>query len=137
MTAMIQGSAPEIGEEQIQQDQARVRWLLLQRYEAVWSRVEARIEQDRDGIRPIDPRFLEIGMRAAKEVGLLYRLSRVAAALDEEEDATLLGLDRAAMVAEQLRELEAKQDAAMATMRDREQRARDRVAAKHAANAQD
>jgi hypothetical protein len=124
-------SPPEIGEEQLQQDQGRVRWLLVQRYEEVWGRVQARIEDDKAEVRPIDPRFLEIGLRAAKEVGLLYRLARPQAATEEEEDPVLAGLDRAAVVAEQLHELEAKQQAAEATQRDREQAAREQVARRH------
>lgn len=117
-------SAPEIGEEQLQQDQGRVRWLLVQRYEEVWGRVQARIEDDKDSIRPIDPRFLEIGLRAAKEVGLLYRLARAPAALEEEEDVLTQGLDRAALVASQLMELEAKQQAAAASAEARAARLR-------------
>jgi hypothetical protein len=127
MVQMIEGPAPEIGEEQIQQDRGRVTWLLLQRYEAVWDRVQVRIEEDRDGTRPLDPRFLEIGMRAAKEIGYLYRLNKPLALVEDEEDPAITGVDRAAVVATQLRELEAKQWAAAQAAEERLQRAKEHL----------
>jgi len=94
---------PEITEENLSEAQPSVRALLVGRYEEVWDRVKVRIIEDQQAARPMDPRFLEIGMRALKEIGVIYRLSKPAAVVEEEEDPTITGIDRARMVAEQAR----------------------------------
>ena len=106
---------PEIGEEQISQDQPRVRALLVQRYEQLWGWVDGCMQAARDLERPLDPRVAEIGLRVCKDEAALYRLGRAAAAVEEEEDPTILAIDRAAMVAEQLTVLESKRQAAQAS----------------------
>jgi hypothetical protein len=63
----------------------------------------------------VDPRILEIGLRVLKDEAVLYRLGRAAPVAEEEEDPTILGIDRAAMVAEQLSVLESKRQAAQAS----------------------
>jgi hypothetical protein len=103
---------PEIGEEQLAQDRARVRALLLTRYEKVWNWVEDQMAYAREFERPLDPRVAEIGIRVCKEEAMLYRLSKVEPPSDNEEDPTILAIDRAAMVAEQLTVLESKRQAA-------------------------
>jgi hypothetical protein len=103
---------PEIGEEQIAQDQPRVRALLVKRYEQLWNWVDDQMEAAREHERPLDPRVAEIGLRVCKDEAALYRLNRAAAALEDEEDPTILAIDRAAMVAEQLTVLESKRQAA-------------------------
>lgn len=103
------GSIPEIGEEQLAESQPRVRALLVKRYEEIWGRVEVRIQEDRDHDRPLDPRILEIGLRVLKDEAVLYRLGRQAAVVEEEEDPAITGVDRAALVAQQLAELEERQ----------------------------
>jgi hypothetical protein len=106
---------PEIGEEQLVESQPRVRALLVQRYEEIWDRVSVRINEDKEHERPVDPRILEIGLRVLKDEAVLYRLGRAAPVTEEEDDPTILGIDRAAMVAEQLSVLESKRQAAQAS----------------------
>lgn len=115
------GAPPEIGEEQLVESQPRVRALLVQRYEEIWNRVAVRIHDDQEQQRPIDPRILEIGLRVLKDEAVLYRLGRSMPAPEDEEDPTITAIDRAAMVAEQLSVLEAKQQAADASAKARHQ----------------
>jgi hypothetical protein len=115
---------PEITEEQLAESQPRVRALLIQRYERMYGRVDERIQEDERGERPLDPRFLELGIRIAKEVSVLYRMSRPPAIQEEEEDPSIVGVDRMDMVLRQLTELEEKK----ATAREK-QEARTRAAA--------
>lgn len=107
MTDAISSGPFEITDDQISANSPRVRALQIQRLEEVWERVHVRIEEDRDGTRPLDPRFLEIGLRALKEEALIYRLNRVAPAVEEEEEVAG-GVDRMALVLQQLAEVEAK-----------------------------
>lgn len=103
------GPAPrEITEEQLQQDGPRVRALAIQRLELVISVVERRIRDDVDGTRPIDPRFLEIGLRAIKDETLIYRLSKVPPPVEEEEDPSIQAIDRSALVLDMLESVEAR-----------------------------
>jgi hypothetical protein len=102
------GSRPfEITDDQLIENAPRVRALLIQRYEEIWDRVEARIIVDRGGDRPLDPRFLEIGLRALKEESLLYRLNRAVPVAEEEEEISG-GTDRVELVLKQLAEVEAR-----------------------------
>lgn len=111
----------EVTEEQLQEAQPRVRALQIQRYEEIWERIQERISDDKEGARPIDPRFLELGIRVLKEEAGLYRLGRVAAVAEEEEDTTTVA-DRRDMIEERLQEIEAKNQEA----KDREQARADR-----------
>ncbi len=101
----------EITEEQLAESQPRVRALQIQRYEKIWDRIQERIVEDEQGERPIDPRFLELGIRVLKEEAGIYRLGRVAQAVEEEEDPSITGVDRMATVMRQLEELEARKRA--------------------------
>lgn len=103
---------PEITDEDLSEAGPRVRALLVQRYEEIWDRVKVRIIDDQQGNRPLDPRFLEIGLRALKETSTIYRLGRAVAAVEEDEDAVLTSVDRQALVLGQLADLEAKHAAA-------------------------
>ena len=107
MTDAISSGPFEITDDQITSNAPRVRALQIQRLEEVWERVHVRIEEDRSGTRPLDPRFLEIGLRALKEEALIYRLNR-AAPMAEEEEEVAGGIDRINLVANQLAEVEAK-----------------------------
>jgi len=103
------GPAPrEISEDQLVEDGPRVRALIVQRLELVWARCEQRIRDDMDGTRPIDPRFLEIGLRAEKDLALHYRLSKVPAPVEEEDDPSLQAVDRGALVLDFLEGVEAR-----------------------------
>ncbi len=124
------GPAPrEISEEQLAQDAPRVRALLIQRLELVWARVEQRIRDDIDGHRSIDPRYLEIGLRALKDEAIHYRLAKVPAPVEEEEDPTIQAIDRGALVLDYLEGVEARirqgQAAAAAWGAGKEQAAKD------------
>lgn len=102
---------PEITEENLVESQARVRAELMRRYELMWTVVEARIKDDRDEIRPLDPRLLEIGRGILREESLLYRLAKPPMQAEVEED-TILPLEaRRELVAASLDELEAKRRA--------------------------
>lgn len=117
------GGMPEITEENLVESQPRVRALLMQRYELMWSVVEARIKDDREEIRPLDPRLLEIGKGILKEESALYRLGRPMQVIEEDPDAELTVLDRRELVAASLDELAAKraaQQEAKATAAGRE-----------------
>jgi len=103
------GPAPrEINEEQLLEDGPRVRALAIQRLELVWSVTESRIRADLDGTRPVDPRFLEIGLRAIKDETLLYRLSKTPPPVEEEEDPSLQAIDRVDLVNRYLETVEAR-----------------------------
>jgi len=103
------GPAPrEISEEQLTEDGPRVRALIVQRLELVWARCEQRIRDDMDGTRPIDPRFLEIALRAEKDLALHYRLSKVPAPVEEEDDPSIQAVDRGALVLDFLEGVEAR-----------------------------
>ena len=102
---------PEITDENLAEAAPRVRALLVGRYEEVWDRVKVRIIEDQAGTRPLDPRFLEIGLRALKETAAIYRLGRPAPVAEEAEDPTITATDRAALVLQALEELEAKRAA--------------------------
>jgi hypothetical protein len=103
------GPAPrEISEDQLVEDGPRVRALIVQRLELVWARCEQRIRDDMNGTRPIDPRFLEIALRAEKDLALHYRLSRVPAPVEEEDDPALQAVDRGALVLDFLEGVEAR-----------------------------
>ena len=104
------GPAPrEITEEQLQQDAPRVRALHIQRLELVWARIEGRIRDDINGTRPIDPRFLEIGLRALKDEAMIYRLAKPPAPVEEEEeDPAIQAVDRVDYVLKYLETAEAR-----------------------------
>ncbi len=101
----------EIDEESLVQAQAAVRYQQIMRYEDMYKLVDRRIKDDEDGERPLDPRFLEIGIRILKEEAGLYRLAKSAPVQEEEEDPSIMGVDRAAVVLAKLDELEAKRNA--------------------------
>lgn len=107
MTHELSAGPLEVTEEQLQEAQPRVRALQIQRYEEIWDRIKERIEEDKQGERPIDPRFLELGIRVLKEEATLYRLGRQAAATEEEEEIDT-GTDRRELVEQRLREIEQK-----------------------------
>lgn len=99
----------ELTEADITEAAPRTRWLHLQRLERMLKVVEARIEEDEVGGRPLDPRFLEIGLRALAEEAKLLRLHRPAPAAEaEEDDPESVGVDRRMLVAQQLDALEQK-----------------------------
>lgn len=108
VTHELEAGPPEITEEQLSDSAPAVRALQIQRYERMYRRVDERLREDETGERPLDPRFLELGIRILKEEASLYRLARTPAAREEEEDPTIQGIDRMDMVLRQLAELEEK-----------------------------
>jgi hypothetical protein len=123
---------PEITEENLVESQARMRAELMRRYELMWVVVETRIEDDRNELRPLDPRLLEIGKGILKEEAMLFRLGRPAPVVEEDPDAELSGVDRAALVAASLDELAAKREAQVAEAAARAQAMKEAAADKEA-----
>lgn len=119
---------PEITEENLVESQARVRAELMRRYELMWTVVEARIKDDRDEIRPLDPRLLEIGRGILREESLLYRLAKPPVVAEAEDD-TILPLEaRRELVAASLDELEAKRQAQAQAAAERAAKAKEQAA---------
>ena len=99
----------QITEEDVAASAPRVRALLVARLEAMWEPVRVRLEQDKDGEFPMDPRLLEIGLRIVKEEAMHYRLFRPPAAEREDDEPVLgAGVDRAALLESKLVEVESR-----------------------------
>ena len=111
---------PEITEENLVESQARMRAELLRRSELMWAVIEGRVEDDRNEVRPIDPRLLEIGKGILKEEALLFRLSKPPTVVEEDSDAELTAVDRRELVSASLDELAAKREAQAAEKQSRE-----------------
>src|SRR4030095_239141 len=73
-----------------------------------WAGCPRRLRDGRDGPRPIDPRFLEIALRAEKDLALHYRLNKIPVPVEEEEDPSIQGVDRRALVLNFLEGVEAR-----------------------------
>lgn len=99
---------PEISEDDLIRAQGAMRYQTLSRYERMYQVVDERVQADIDKIHPLDPRFLELGIRILKEQSLLYRLARPAPAVEEEEDPDIAAVNRHQVVLEQLEALEAR-----------------------------
>jgi hypothetical protein len=98
---------PEIGEDDLEAAKAKIRYQTIGRYEDLFRVVRAQITGAEDGERPLDPRYLEIGIRILKEESLLYRLLKPAAPVGEDDDPAHV-FDPAEQVRAQLLELEAR-----------------------------
>lgn len=97
----------EITEEQLTEAQPRVRALMVQRCEKLWSVIDGHVDEHMAGDRPIDPRMLEIGLRVVKMEADVYRMSKPPVTSDEEtEEALGQVLDRRALALESLLEVE-------------------------------
>lgn len=108
---------PEISEEQLDESKAAVRYQQIMRYEKMYRIVDSRLDDDQadgDQFRPLDPRFLELGIRILKEEAALYRLGKPTTTVEEDDDPSLAGVDRGAVVLAQLEDLEAKRRAQQA-----------------------
>lgn len=99
---------PEITEEDLERSKGALRYQTMQRYEEVVALVKRRMQDDEEGIRPLDPRYLEIYVRVLKEQSLLARLHKQAVIEAEEEDPLALGIDAIAMIEAQLAGVEEK-----------------------------
>jgi hypothetical protein len=89
----------EIFDEDIVRDAPRMRYLIADRYEQIWSVCLPHL--DGSAPRP-DHRYVETGARVLRELSRLYRLDAPAAAATAE----MAPADTAMMVEAQLRELE-------------------------------
>lgn len=118
------GQMPEITEENLVESQARMRAELLRRYELMWVVIEGRVEDDRNEIRPLDPRLLEIGKGILKEEAALFRLSKPPVLAEEDPDEQLSIVDRRELVAAKLDELAVKRAAQEAERNAREEAAK-------------
>ena len=102
------GSEPwSVDEEALAEAQPRVRALQIQRYEQLWNVVDGHVQGHLAEDRPVDPRFLEIGIRVLKEEAVLYRLAKSLPPSEEDEDPGM-GIDRVTMALAQLAEVEAR-----------------------------
>lgn len=105
-SSMLPGPTfPEIGEDELNEAAPRVRAQTIGRYEDLYRVVRAQIEGAEEGERPLDPRYLEIGIRILKEESILYRLTRPPVVREDEEDSSHV-FDPAEQVRAQLLELE-------------------------------
>ena len=102
------GAIPEITEENLVNDQPRVRALIVTRLEQLWQPVDKQLQMDLEGLRPADPRLLEIGRGLMKDLAGLYRLGRTVVVVDDDGVDDLPVIDRAAMVEEKLSQIEAR-----------------------------
>lgn len=100
-------SFPEISEDDLEAAKAKVRAQTIARYEDLFLVVQGQIKGAEFGERPLDPRYLEIGIRILKEESLLYRLLKPAVAPLEDDDPAHV-FDPAEQVRAQLLELEAR-----------------------------
>lgn len=98
---------PEIGEDELADAAPRVRAQTIGRLEDLYRVVKGQIEGAETGERPLDPRYLEIGIRILKEESLLYRLTKPPAAREDDDDPAHV-FDPAEQVRAQLLELEAR-----------------------------
>lgn len=103
---------PTIDDDQVDSDQAAVRFVVVQRLHAIWNTVAPHatgsIRQDTDETlgREPDPRMVEIGVRVLDRLTTLYRLTKPQVRTEEETEPT----DEAsvtALVAASLDQLEA------------------------------
>jgi hypothetical protein len=102
---------PEITDDNLQEAAPRVRALIMSRIEKMWAAVDQHIDEANAGDRMLDPRMLEIGKGLMKAEADIYRLGKPMPVQEEEEDQALAAVDRRAIVAGKLDELEAKRRA--------------------------
>lgn len=102
---------PEITDDNLVEAQARIRALIVARYEKMWQHIEGHMGEAAAGERMLDPRMLEIGRGILKEEAAIYRLGRPAPVVEEPEDEQLAIVDRREIIAARLDELEAKRRA--------------------------
>ena len=99
----------QITDEDVTAARPAVRALWMARLEAMWEPVKLRLDMDREGAMPMDPRMLEIGLRIAKtELDLYGMFKTIAAPVEEEGDLPGEGVDRRAMVEQHLAAIEQK-----------------------------
>lgn len=112
---------PEITDENLADAAPRVRALIVARIEKLWAAVEQHVDEAAAGDRMLDPRMLEIGKGLMKAEADIYRLAKAAVIAEEEEDPAILAVDRRALVAARLDELEAKRQARDTTTKSQNQ----------------
>jgi hypothetical protein len=98
--------SPGIGEDEVARSQPYVRLQTIQRLEGLWATVQAHVAACQADERPVDPRYLDLGLRVLREEARLYRLDKVVK-VAEAEDADRV-VDPAAVVLAQLQQLEAR-----------------------------
>lgn len=96
----------QIGEEEISEAAPKVRALVLERLEMIWSQVQPHVDGTitrEDG--RVDVRFLEAGIRVCDRLSRLYRLDQPATSAEKETSI----IDSKALVLAQLAEIAARQ----------------------------
>lgn len=94
-----------LDEDQLAESAPRVRALVLQRLEVIWTQVQDHLDPEKGGA---DPRWAEIGVRVLDREARLYRLDARKQPGDDEDDIYAQGIDRGKLVLQQLEELEAR-----------------------------
>jgi hypothetical protein len=92
----------ELGEDEIERQRAYARATALGRLEAIWKLVEQQLDPELGA----DPRWAEIGLRVLDREARLFRFDRAPKDDQDDEDPAIQGVDRGALVLEQLAELE-------------------------------
>lgn len=99
----------QITDEDLVTSAPTVRALLVSRLEQLWSPVAQVLQDANQGLGPVDPRMLEIGLRIVKEEAFLYRLAKPLTASEQpEEEAIGAGVDRFKLVEAKLAEVESR-----------------------------
>lgn len=100
---------PRITDEDLVNSGPAVRALLVFRLEEMWKPVHTALVDDEQGLKPIDPRTQEIGLRIIRDLAVLYRLHRPPVLVQEEDDQPMgQGVDRYSLIDEKLSQIEAK-----------------------------
>lgn len=99
-------SSWSVDDDQIAEAAPRVRALQIQRYEHMWTTVHSTVQAHLAEGRPLDPRYLEIGIRILKEEAALYRLHKVTPPVEEEQDQFAVDMNRMDTALAQLAEIE-------------------------------
>lgn len=105
--ALGAGGMPEITDENLVEARARVRAMIVARWEKMWAQVEQHMAEADAGERGLDPRMLEIGRGILRAQTELYLLLKPPPAPEEEEEVVEL-VDRREAVEARLLEIEAK-----------------------------
>lgn len=110
MTDMQPGRL-ELGEDEIARQRDYARATALKRLESIWKQVELHLDEELGA----DPRWAEIGLRVLDREAKLFKFDKAPEADEEADDPAVVGVDRGALVLEQLAELEASIRAARAS----------------------
>lgn len=75
---------PELTEEDAARQAPVVRAELFRRYEDMYSLIQQQIHRQEEVGRPVDPRWVELGVRVNKEIAVLFKLARPTPVAEEQ-----------------------------------------------------